>query len=71
MSERRIAVVDTGANGAAIAADMTDAGHYVTGFDQWPATSRRSAQTDLRCDRRAARSRSPGSTSSTSARSPR
>lgn len=37
MSEQRIAVVGTGANGAAIAADMTDAGFDVTGFDQWPA----------------------------------
>src|ERR1700709_1633569 len=37
MAEQRIAVVGTGANGAAIAANMTDAGHDVTGFDQWPA----------------------------------
>ena len=37
MSEQRIAVVGTGANGAAIAANMTDAGFDVTGFDQWPA----------------------------------
>lgn len=37
MAEQRIAVVGTGANGAAIAANMTDAGFDVTGFDQWPA----------------------------------
>src|ERR1700759_349128 len=37
MSEQRIAVVGTGANGPAIAANMTDAGFDVTGFDQWPA----------------------------------
>jgi len=37
MSEQRIAVVGTGANGAAIAADMTDAGFDVTCIEQWPA----------------------------------
>jgi 2-dehydropantoate 2-reductase len=37
MAEKRIAVVGTGANGAAIAADMTNAGFDVTGIDQWPA----------------------------------
>ncbi len=37
MAEQRIAVVGTGANGAAIAANMHDAGFDVTGFDQWPA----------------------------------
>ena len=37
MSEKRIAVVGTGANGAAIAADMTNAGFDVTCIEQWPA----------------------------------
>lgn len=37
MAEKRIAVVGTGANGAAIAADMTNAGFDVTCIDQWPA----------------------------------
>jgi 2-dehydropantoate 2-reductase len=37
MAEKRIAVVGTGANGAAIAADMTDAGFDVTCIEQWPA----------------------------------
>jgi threonine dehydrogenase-like Zn-dependent dehydrogenase len=37
MAEQRIAVVGTGANGAAIAANIHDAGFDVTGFDQWPA----------------------------------
>jgi 2-dehydropantoate 2-reductase len=37
MAEQRIAVVGTGANGAAIAADMTDAGFDVTCIEQWPA----------------------------------
>jgi len=37
MTEKRIAVVGTGANGAAIAADMTNAGFDVTCIDQWPA----------------------------------
>jgi 2-dehydropantoate 2-reductase len=37
MSEQRIAVVGTGANGAAIAADMTNAGFDVTCIEQWPA----------------------------------
>jgi 2-dehydropantoate 2-reductase len=34
---KRIAVVGTGANGAAIAADMTNAGFDVTCIEQWPA----------------------------------
>jgi 2-dehydropantoate 2-reductase len=33
----RIAVVGTGANGAAIGADLTNAGHDVTFIEQWPA----------------------------------
>lgn len=33
----RIAVVGTGANGAAIGADLTRAGHDVTFIEQWPA----------------------------------
>ena len=33
----RIAVVGTGANGAAIGADLTNAGHDVTFVEQWPA----------------------------------
>jgi 2-dehydropantoate 2-reductase len=37
MAEKRIAVVGTGANGAAIAANMTDAGFDVTCIEQWPA----------------------------------
>jgi 2-dehydropantoate 2-reductase len=37
MADKRIAVVGTGANGAAIAADMTDAGFDVTCLEQWPA----------------------------------
>ncbi|HYC81562.1 MAG TPA: 2-dehydropantoate 2-reductase N-terminal domain-containing protein [Solirubrobacterales bacterium] len=37
MPEKRIAVVGTGANGAAIAADMTNAGFDVTCVEQWPA----------------------------------
>lgn len=37
MAEPRIAVVGTGANGAAIGADLTRAGHDVTFIDQWPA----------------------------------
>jgi len=37
MAEKRIAVVGTGANGAAIAADMTSAGFDVTCIEQWPA----------------------------------
>lgn len=37
MAEKRIAVVGVGSNGAAIAADMTNAGLDVTCFDQWPA----------------------------------
>jgi 2-dehydropantoate 2-reductase len=37
MTEKRIAVVGTGANGAAIAANMTDAGLDVTCIEQWPA----------------------------------
>jgi 2-dehydropantoate 2-reductase len=37
MPEKRIAVVGTGANGAAIAADMTNAGFDVTCIEQWPA----------------------------------
>lgn len=37
MAEQRIAVVGTGANGAAIAADMTEAGFDVTCIEQWPA----------------------------------
>ena len=37
MSEKRIAVVGTGANGAAIAADFTNAGLDVTCIEQWPA----------------------------------
>ncbi|HEY2054241.1 MAG TPA: 2-dehydropantoate 2-reductase N-terminal domain-containing protein [Solirubrobacterales bacterium] len=37
MSGKRIAVVGTGANGAAIAADMTNAGFDVTCIEQWPA----------------------------------
>ena len=37
MPEQRIAVVGTGANGAAIAADMTNAGFDVTCIEQWPA----------------------------------
>jgi 2-dehydropantoate 2-reductase len=37
MPEKRIAVVGIGANGAAIAADMTEAGFDVTCIDQWPA----------------------------------
>lgn len=37
MAEERIAVVGTGANGAAIAANMTDAGFDVTCIEQWPA----------------------------------
>lgn len=37
MSGKRIAVVGTGANGAAIAADLTNAGLDVTCVEQWPA----------------------------------
>ena len=37
MGEKRIAVVGAGANGAAIAADMTNAGLDVTCIEQWPA----------------------------------
>lgn len=37
MAEKRIAVVGTGANGGAIAADMTNAGFDVTCIEQWPA----------------------------------
>ncbi len=37
MGEKRIAVVGAGANGAAIAADMTNAGFDVTCIEQWPA----------------------------------
>jgi 2-dehydropantoate 2-reductase len=37
MAEKRIAVVGTGANGAAIAGDMTNAGFDVTCIEQWPA----------------------------------
>ena len=37
MSGKRIAVVGTGANGGAIAADMTNAGFDVTCIEQWPA----------------------------------
>jgi 2-dehydropantoate 2-reductase len=37
MPEKRIAVVGAGANGAAIAADMTNAGFDVTCVEQWPA----------------------------------
>ncbi len=37
MAEQRIAVVGAGANGAAIAADMTNAGLDVTCVEQWPA----------------------------------
>ncbi len=36
MSISRIAVLGTGANGAAFAADLTRAGHDVTLIDQWP-----------------------------------
>jgi 2-dehydropantoate 2-reductase len=35
--EKRIAVVGTGANGSAIAADLTNAGLNVTCIEQWPA----------------------------------
>src|ERR1700749_4940156 len=37
MAAKRIAVVGTGANGAAISADMTNAGFDVTCIEQWPA----------------------------------
>jgi 2-dehydropantoate 2-reductase len=37
MSDPRIAVLGTGANGATIAADLTRAGHDVLLIDQWPA----------------------------------
>ncbi len=37
MPEKRIALVGAGANGAAIAADMTNAGFDVTCVEQWPA----------------------------------
>jgi 2-dehydropantoate 2-reductase len=37
MSRKRIAFVGTGANGAAIAADLTQAGLDVTFIEQWPA----------------------------------
>jgi 2-dehydropantoate 2-reductase len=37
MADQRIAVVGTGANGAAIAADLTRAGQAVTLIEQWPA----------------------------------
>lgn len=37
MAEKRIAVVGAGANGAAIAADLTNAGLDVTCVEQWPA----------------------------------
>src|ERR1700749_420300 len=37
MADKRIAVGGTGPNGAAVAANMQDAGFDVTGFDQWPA----------------------------------
>ena len=37
MADQRIAVVGTGANGAAIAADLTRAGLDVTLIEQWPA----------------------------------
>jgi 2-dehydropantoate 2-reductase len=37
MKDKRIAIVGTGANGAAIAADLTQAGLDVTCIEQWPA----------------------------------
>jgi 2-dehydropantoate 2-reductase len=37
MTDKRIAVVGTGANGGAIAADLTQAGLDVTCIEQWPA----------------------------------
>jgi 2-dehydropantoate 2-reductase len=37
MKNKRIAIVGTGANGAAIAADLTQAGLDVTCIEQWPA----------------------------------
>ena len=37
MAAKRIAVVGTGANGSAIAADLTNAGLDVTCIEQWPA----------------------------------
>ena len=37
MAEKRIAVLGTGANGAAIGADLVRAGHDVTFIEQWPA----------------------------------
>jgi 2-dehydropantoate 2-reductase len=37
MTDLRIAVVGTGANGAAIGADLTRAGFHVTFIEQWPA----------------------------------
>jgi 2-dehydropantoate 2-reductase len=36
MSQPRIAVLGTGANGSCIAANLVDAGHDVTLIDQWP-----------------------------------
>lgn len=37
MTEKRIAIVGTGANGAAFGADMINAGRDVTFIEQWPA----------------------------------
>ena len=37
MTTQKIAVVGTGANGAAIGADLTRAGLDVTLIEQWPA----------------------------------
>jgi 2-dehydropantoate 2-reductase len=37
MSQPRIAVLGTGANGASIGADLVNAGHDVTFIEQWPA----------------------------------
>lgn len=41
MTDMKIAVVGTGANGAAIGADLTRGGHDVTLIDQWPANVER------------------------------
>ena len=41
MPDLRIAVLGTGANGAAVGADLTRAGLDVTLIDQWPANVER------------------------------
>ena len=36
MSDKKIAIVGTGANGSCAAADLVSAGYDVTLIDQWP-----------------------------------